>query len=525
MKLSTKNLIYTTVITIILAVFILGYIIFMLPSLYVDYMMEDDLFTVKKMQMDYLKTGKYDEAGRSTVLFTIDMDLKKEPVVLTCPAFQVELAMKSPKMKSIMAQMKEALESEFKQMSDNGERKEKDQEDFNRRLNGWLKEIKDEMKLDDALPIQITPIWTKSLDQYQKEGNTKMHMYGEDILVLSDMVYDGSNHYSSHRALTYKENRIVVTYYGTMTPKMSELAPVVMNSLPMLLAAIILFAMIVSFLYSKGMIDPILRLVRHTKMIEGSGRLSNAQLEVTGQDEIAELTQTLNQLYRELDLNMKDLEQKNVLLEEKNQSQEVFLRASSHQLKTPIAAALLLVDGMIHEIGKYKDTKTYLPQVKQQLLSMRKMVEDILYLNHCEEQLEMKEVDLNQLLREQLACHQVALQEGEFQVETRFTSQCVRYTDCNLMEKIIDNLLSNAIHYSQPGSILRIQSTEDTITIFNGGAHIREEILPEIFEPFVSESGKGHGLGLYIVKYYTKLLGIEVHIQNEKNGVMTKILF
>ncbi len=71
------------------------------------------------------------------------------------------------------------------------------------------------------------------------------------------------------------------------------------------------------------------------------------------------------------------------MLEEENERQEVFLRASSHQLKTPVAAAPLLVEGMMNEVGKYKDTKRYLPEVKKQLMAIRRIVEDILYLNHC----------------------------------------------------------------------------------------------------------------------------------------------
>ena len=44
-----------------------------------------------------------------------------------------------------------------------------------------------------------------------------------------------------------------------------------------------------------------------------------------------------------------ELEEKNRELAEENERQEIFLRSSSHQLKTPIAAALLLVDGMLNE--------------------------------------------------------------------------------------------------------------------------------------------------------------------------------
>ena len=56
------------------------------------------------------------------------------------------------------------------------------------------------------------------------------------------------------------------------------------------------------------------------------------------------------------------------------------MRASSRQLKTPVAAAMLLIDGMIDEMGKYADVKTYLPQVKGKLIEMRDIVNNVLYL-------------------------------------------------------------------------------------------------------------------------------------------------
>ena len=527
MKLSSKNFIYTVVIIIILTVMILGYFILMLPSLYVAHRMDQDLNTVKELQETYLSHGSYEEhVVRSAMQFTIDLGLEEGPVKLIGSGFQVELTMITPKTKQILSEVRDEMKHGAAQITkDHKLKSEAEVESLEKKVKQWIRILEEELDVKQNLPFEITNSSVQLFDQYKQEGSPKIHVFSKEIIVLSSAVSDGSNHYSTYLALTSNEERVVVTCYGTMMPQMNDLAPVVLNSLPMLSAAIVLFAMIVSFLYSRGIVEPILRLVNHTKMIEGSGMLGNANLEVRGRDEIAELTETLNRLYHELDQNLKTLEQKNLLLEERNKSQEVFLRASSHQLKTPIAAALLLVDGMIHEIGKYKDTKTYLPEVKAQLLSMRKMVEDILYLNHCEDSIEIVPVNLKLLMQQQIACHQVALEEGNYQLEVVFSKECMVNTDRNLLEKIIDNLMSNSIHHSKEGALIRIAANEEKLTIFNGNAHIREEILPDIFEPFVSESGKGHGLGLYIVKYYASLLGIHVQIDNFKDGVLTQVTF
>ena len=52
------------------------------------------------------------------------------------------------------------------------------------------------------------------------------------------------------------------------------------------------------------------------------------------------------------------------------------MRATSHQLKTPIAASMLLVDGMISKVGKFGDRDLYLPEVKSQLRDMTSIIEE-----------------------------------------------------------------------------------------------------------------------------------------------------
>ncbi len=63
-------------------------------------------------------------------------------------------------------------------------------------------------------------------------------------------------------------------------------------------------------------------------------------LEAVGNDEISDLTAALNLLYEKQAQAVQNLE-------EENKRKEVYMRATSHQLKTPIAASMLLVDGMI----------------------------------------------------------------------------------------------------------------------------------------------------------------------------------
>ena len=67
----------------------------------------------------------------------------------------------------------------------------------------------------------------------------------------------------------------------------------------------------------------------------------------------------------------------------------------------------------------------------------------------------------------------------------------------------------------------------DKLEIINYGAHIDEDLLPNIFDAFVSSNteSRGRGLGLYIAHYYSNLLGYKIEVNNISNGVKSVLYF
>ena len=81
--------------------------------------------------------------------------------------------------------------------------------------------------------------------------------------------------------------------------------------------------------------------------------------------------------------------------------------------------------------------------------------------------------------------------------------------------------------YSPPGAKIEIAIKEEGLFVTNYGVRIEEELLPDLYRPFVSSDTKqkGKGLGLYIVAYYGRLLGMETTIENLDNGVKSSLFF
>ncbi len=81
---------------------------------------------------------------------------------------------------------------------------------------------------------------------------------------------------------------------------------------------------------------------------------------VAGTDEITILAQDINSLYSKLLSSIDELRTENERAMAREKEKSDFLRITSHELKTPIASMLGLVEGMIYNVGPFKDHDTYL---------------------------------------------------------------------------------------------------------------------------------------------------------------------
>lgn len=392
---------------------------------------------------------------------------------------------------------------------------------------------------DKNMPVEVRLLYVRDMEEDYFNESIKMHFYSDHLFIMESSIEDSSNRYTNYIAMEQTEDSLVFSVLPVVAPDVSEIRPVVLQSLPMLGAVILLLVLLFSQAYSRGIVGPIVALVQHARDMEAGrsasmGRLSEEWPE--RRDEVRELADTLDDFYREIRQSYLQLEEKNKELEEENKRQEIFLRASSHQLKTPLAAALLLVEGMMNEVGRYRDTKVYLPKVKEQLLSMRRMVEDILYLNHCAQHKSPQFLDAGELIRERLKCCQVELAHKGMEAEICGEESLILFADVIMLTQILDNLLSNAIKYTPAKGRMQITLVGDgkekksEIRMENFGVTIPEELLPHIFEPFVTGSHEGgtvssHGLGLYIASYYAKKMNLRLSVANGQGSVIATIHF
>lgn len=510
MRLSKKTFCYSIAISLILVMFIVLYFSFMLPSLYVSQMEEDNLESVVSLQEGYLENRSYDGliVKNPTGAATVEVPLHGSKVYVVGKAFKVELELKSGILLDTLDSFRDAVAQA------------EDTEEVDFPEPDW-DEIKEALvpNKDEDYPLSFVLNASKDMAGLVTT-ETKSHVISDSIVVFEGGMMDGENQYTTYIASSMTSDALIFSFMPVTTPQMKEIRPIVLGSLPMIAVVVLLLVLVGSQIFSRKIVNPVIRLADYAQEIKISKMGDIAPLKMKEKDEIGELGNTLNELYARLRSQYLELEDKNQELAGENKRQEVFLRASSHQLKTPVTAALLLVDGMMEEVGKYKDTKKYLPEVKRQLKSMQKIIEDILYLNHCAEHIQREPVDIDLLLDELLENYRVQAEEKGLTVRKNKVNMQA-YTDRELLKKIVDNVVSNAVAYTPAGETIKIYEGEKGLTVENFGAHIDEELLPHIYEPFVSSDTrqKGRGLGLYVTAYYAEILGWKVEIANTAGSV------
>lgn len=556
MKLGRKNLLYSMTLAGILLLLLVGYFIYMLPSLYVDYVMEQNLKSVREQHKAYRESGSYEgiKVRNAAACFSIEIPMEGNSVLVTGKSFSVEIVVRDRRLTEVL----DRCRKEFR-ITDRGEQAIEGVSE--EELEVWEEIFREAVGENSSLPVEIRLLYSRDMGKEFRNESIKVHSYSDHLIIVEFSVEDSANHYANYIAMEQTDTRLIFTCLPVVAPEADEIRPVVLQSLPMLAAVILLLVLLFSQMYSRGIVQPITELALHAGQMKPEEAVAVRRLSENWpdrRDEVRELADTLDDFYLRIRESYRKLEGKNRELEEENKRQEIFLRASSHQLKTPIAAALLLVEGMINQVGRYKETEVYLPRVKEQLLSMRKMVEDILYLNHCADHIRLQQVEAGRLLQERLGLLQVPLADRRITVEDTEMEQLTVLTDELMLTQILDNLLSNAAAYTPVGSRIEIaagrlgmrtkgrrpeRETEAEagrteietgrrgIQIRNFGVTIPEELLPHIFEPFVSgnhgrtATAGSHGLGLYIASYYAKKLGISLSVTNQEDSVVTEILF
>ena len=286
---------------------------------------------------------------------------------------------------------------------------------------------------------------------------------------------------------------------------------------------LILFLLfIIARLIAGRSIKPISSIIKTSNIITKDNLKSRIPLP-QNRDELYILSQTINNLLDRIE---------NTIEREKQ-----FTSDASHELRTP----LTVIKGTLEVlIRKPRNQEEYLEKINfcvSEVNRLNHLVDELLLLARFENQnqsLKIEKVCLNATILDAISRYSSQIQEKKIHITTEFIKEYYVNSDAYLLSIIINNLVSNALKYSNKNTTLNIVLTDKKegieCQIIDSGIGIPEEDLKKIFNQFyrsksIEHSGiKGTGLGLSIVKRLSTLLHIDIKIISKENTGTTVFL-
>ena len=295
-----------------------------------------------------------------------------------------------------------------------------------------------------------------------------------------------------------------------------------------------------AFLTARAITEPITRLTLTIRQV-GQGHIGQ-QVEINTQDELGELASDFNQMSQQLKDNMEALSdsyeklyQANLSFRELDKLKSQFIANVSHELKSPLTAIVgyteYLLDGKMGSISQPQQKG--LEVIRRNLKKLTHQIVELVDITSIEAgHLALNETifEIKPLLEEAASNYRAEAYKKKLKILASSPAGLRVRGDRDRIMQVIDNLVENALKFSQSGSITlnaEAASQKVLISVSDTGAGIPAEFLPRIFDRFYQVDGSstrkygGVGLGLSIVKAIVEAHGSQIEVNSRLGGGTT----
>jgi two-component system, OmpR family, sensor histidine kinase VicK len=215
--------------------------------------------------------------------------------------------------------------------------------------------------------------------------------------------------------------------------------------------------------------------------------------------------------------------------------QKEFIDIAAHELRTPIQPIIGLSEVVLRNTKDMEQAKL-LEVVNRNAKRLHRLTEDILDVTKIESQslnLKKEQFNLNEVISnavEDIMTKKAFISSSKTKNPTikLLNSQSPQddvyvYADKGRLSQVISNLISNAIKFSEEGTIMITSKKEEienrvVVSVKDAGIGIDPEVLPRLFQKFATKSYQGTGLGLYISKSIVEAHGGIMWAENNYNA-------
>jgi signal transduction histidine kinase len=262
------------------------------------------------------------------------------------------------------------------------------------------------------------------------------------------------------------------------------------------LALMALVSVGLGWLVAGRVLRPLAAITATARRLEGSTLHERINLQGP-QDELKELADTFDQMLGRLDAAF--------------ETQRRFVANASHELRTPLTIARTEVDvALADPTSGPAELRAMAERVLEANQRSEHLIEGLLTLARSERQLRTREpLDLAMAAADALSVAAPEVDRLGLRVSQVLGAAPVS-GDRALLERLVANLVENAVHHNQPGGWVEVDTGRTgqhaVVRVANGGPPIRSDQVAALFEPFRRLNGdrtgsaRGAGLGLSIVR-------------------------
>jgi two-component system sensor histidine kinase CpxA len=288
----------------------------------------------------------------------------------------------------------------------------------------------------------------------------------------------------------------------------------------------ILSSGLVCYILARYLTSPVVRLRAATQKLASGDLSARAGMpSPRRRDEIAEL--------------VRDFDRMAERIENLVHAQNRLLTDISHELRSPLARLSVALELARQRSGP--DAGSALDRIDRETVRLNELIQRLLTIARLEgsdETMERSQVDLEELIREIAKDAAFETQCRNCQVEVSVQNRCEVIGSPSLLHSAIENVVRNAIRYSQDGTVVEVRLEQDfgpggaqaVVRVIDSGPGVPEDSLAKLFQPFYriddarGRQTGGVGLGLAITQRAVRLHGGTVQASNRpEGGLMVEI--
>ena len=193
-----------------------------------------------------------------------------------------------------------------------------------------------------------------------------------------------------------------------------------------------------------------------------------------------------------------------------------FVSQVSHELKTPLTNIRMYAEMLESQVEDAEQPKRYLQVITDESKRLTRLISNVLNFSRAP-RVHKREIDGDEVIRQSIKHFKPTFTAKHVSLNTNLTAKMKLNTDPDILEQILNNLLSNVEKYAANGKRLDIDSeivrTQFVVRIRDYGSGISRSERKQIFKPFyriddkITEGVSGTGIGLTIARQQAEHLG------------------